>query len=135
MVKCFTFFQKSILLSSRNYNSKFLYTLEIYLHKSKLISSSLSHSLENTYLKKSLHIWCLYFTKISGNFVLKPLENLENSGNFTLKSLSEPCWRLNLFFSFRVTNSRLKTKPFHFELLIRWVNFCFFLFELRKWSW
>ena len=37
MVNCFTFVQKSILLSSRN-NFKILYTLEIYLHKVKLIS-------------------------------------------------------------------------------------------------
>ena len=74
------FYQKNILLSSRNYNSKFLYLLEIYLHKLKLISCSFSHSLKNTYLQKSVHIWYLYFTKISENFVLKP----------TLKFLSEP---------------------------------------------
>ena len=43
------------------------------------------------YLQKSVHIWCLYLTKVSTIFVLKPLENLENSGNFTLKFLSEPC--------------------------------------------
>ena len=86
----FVFFQESILFSSQNYNSKFLHILEVYLHELKLISHNPSHSLKSMYLQKCVQIWCLYFTKISGNFVLKTLENLENSGNFTLKFLSEP---------------------------------------------
>ena len=34
-----------------------------------------------------------------------------------------------LFFSFRVTNSKLKKKKFHFELLTRCVHFYFLTFE------
>ena len=48
----FTFVQKSILLSCRNYNFKFLSTLEIYFHKLKLTSCSLSHSQKICICKK-----------------------------------------------------------------------------------
>ena len=34
-----------------------------------------------------------------------------------------------LLFCFRVTNSRLKNKNFHFELLTRWVHFFIFSFS------
>ena len=37
-----------------------------------------------------------------------------------------------LFFCFLVTNSRLKNKKFHFELLTRWVHFYFVTFELTN---
>ena len=40
-----------------------------------------------------------------------------------------------LFFRFRVTQSRLKNKKIHFDLLTRWVHFYFLTFELRTWSW
>ena len=37
-----------------------------------------------------------------------------------------------LYFCFQVTNSRLKNKKIHFELLTRWVRFCFPIFELQN---
>ena len=40
-----------------------------------------------------------------------------------------------LFFRFWVTNSRLKNKKFHFELLTWWVHFYFLTAELRTWRW
>ena len=40
-----------------------------------------------------------------------------------------------LFFRFRVTQSKLKNKKIHFDLLTRWVHFYFLTFELRTWSW
>ena len=33
-------------------------------------------------------------------------------------------------FHFRVTNSKLKKKKLHFELLTRWLNFYLYTFEL-----
>ena len=40
-------------------------------------------------------------------------------------------WRLKFYFFYlRVTNSKLKNKKLHFELLNRWLNFYFFTFEL-----
>ena len=39
-----------------------------------------------------------------------------------------------LFFRFRVTNSRLKNKQFHFELLTGRVNFYFYKREVDKWK-
>ena len=36
-----------------------------------------------------------------------------------------------LYFCFQVTNSRLKNKKIHFELLTRWVRFCFPIFDLQ----
>ena len=35
----------------------------------------------------------------------------------------------------RVTNSKLKNKKFHFELLTPRLKFYFFTFELLTWSW
>ena len=40
-----------------------------------------------------------------------------------------------LFFCFWVTNSRLKNKKFHYQLLTWWVHFYFLTFDLRTWSW
>ena len=37
-----------------------------------------------------------------------------------------------LFFRFRVTNSRLKNKKFHIELLTQWVRFYFLTFDERE---
>ena len=41
-----------------------------------------------------------------------------------------------LFFHFWVTNSKLKNKKFHFELLTQWVDFCFSTYkrEVDKWK-
>ena len=35
-------------------------------------------------------------------------------------------------FHFRVTNSKLKNKNLHFELLTRWLNFYFFRFRVTN---
>ena len=46
-----------------------------------------------------------------------------------------------LFFYFRVTNSKLKNKKIHFQLLTRWLNFLYFsckiyqiTFEITDWK-
>ena len=49
------------------------------MHKLKLIPCSLSHSRKIPICKKSVHIRSPYFTKISWNFALKPLENLKST--------------------------------------------------------
>ena len=90
IVNYFTVVQKSIRVSPQNYNFKFLSTLGTYLHKLKLTSCCLSHS-QKIHIRKNMYYICLYFSKISGKFISDSLENLENSGNFTLKFLSKPC--------------------------------------------
>ena len=37
-----------------------------------------------------------------------------------------------LFFRFRVTNSQLKNKKIHFELLTQWVDFYFLTFGYER---
>ena len=37
-----------------------------------------------------------------------------------------------LIFRFRITNSKLKNKKFHFELLTRWVHFIFLLSSCER---
>ena len=77
IINYFAFVQKSIVLSSGNYNFKLLSILEIYLHKLKLTSCSNNHS-QKIRICKSMYIFsaftliksrefCFIFSKKPGN--------------------------------------------------------------------
>ena len=68
IVNYFAFVQKSILLSSGNYNFQFLSILEIYLHKLKLTSCSNNHS-QKIRICKSMYIFSA-FTLIKSRGIL-----------------------------------------------------------------
>ena len=68
IINYFAFVQKSIILSSGNYNFRFLSILEIYLHKLKLTSCSNNHS-QKIRICKSMYIFSA-FTLIKSRGIL-----------------------------------------------------------------
>ena len=68
ILNCFVFVRKNILLCSQNYNSKFLSTKAIHLHKLKLIYWRLSYS-RKILICKNIYILCA-FTLIKSHEIL-----------------------------------------------------------------